>query len=244
MKSPYDMFDFKDGALDGKHSYPIRTYVDADSTIQAYMDYMDGLGFSRRAITAQPGGLEMVLETNGWSAERIEKSVAIQKRIAPLLRGFTLQNNIFIMAFQWDWFIYRIGRFALWGLEQENSPLLLKGLRKDLQRITALAVLKQVAHLELACDLKDTVTAAAMEDIEELGLMRNIGAHNRWEVDEKYMDKTKTVGPTGPWKIGEYRVYGDAEWLKLNVSMRRDGTWKIAEAIAVRFKDLGDFPEG
>lgn len=237
------MFEFKADAFKGRHPYPITTYVDADATIQAFMDYMDGMGFARRAVSAQPGGLPKILEENGWSTERIEKSVAIQRRIGSLLRGFTLQNNIFIMAFQWDWFIYRIGRFVLWGLEQEKSPLLSMGLRDDLGRITARAVSRQLARLEFACGLKDVVSATAMEDIEELGLMRNIGAHNRWEVDEKYLASTKTVGPNGPWKIGEYRSYGDDEWLKLNLAMRRDGTPRIADAVAVRFKDLGEFPE-
>lgn len=243
MKSPYEMFTFKEGVFDGKHPYPIRTYVDADSTIQAYMDYMDGLGFARKEITSRPGGLETVLEANGWSRERIEKSVAIQKRIGPLLRGFTLQNNIFVMAFQWDWFIYRIGRFVLWALAQEGRSELSAGLRHDLERLSFLEVSRQISRLELACGLSGTVNPRAIEDIQELHLMRNIGAHNRWEVDEKYLEMTKTVGPDGPWRIGEYRVYGDEEWLRLNLSLRRDGTYKIAEAVAIRFSGLGDFPE-
>ena len=76
-----------------------------------------------------------------------------------------------------------------------------------------------------------------MQELVEMSLVRNLGLHNRWEVDERYMARTRRVGSAA---IGELRIMSLDE-LQTWQSLISRVLIRSSSECAQIFKDAPDF---
>jgi hypothetical protein len=77
----------------------------------------------------------------------------------------------------------------------------------------------------------------SVECVREMSLVRNIGLHNRWEVDEGYLKQTNS---TGLWAVGDIRTVESTELLRWHQDLMNviNATWP---PIAERYVDAPAF---
>ena len=90
-----------------------------------------------------------------------------------------------------------------------SCTMLTKVDEKSLKNIGFKEITQQLELLEKASDLKFDLPDEILSSLAEMSLVRNLGLHNRWEVDSHYKDKTRP-GSTG-WEIGEIRTFDKTE---------------------------------
>lgn len=172
-------------------------------------------------------GLEKALLDDGWKYLGKYKG---------LFEGFITQSVLIALRSQWDWYIRNLGNFILISKRSEVHGALSRAEEKDLERIGFKDILSQLAILEKYADLNIEVTDSIEAAVYEMSLVRNLGLHNRWEVDDHYIDSTKARS----WKKGEIRVFDITEleeWHRALVRLVNE-TWS---PVAVRFKDSPDY---
>lgn len=173
-------------------------------------------------------GVERALMDEGW--DYLGKYEA---RFRPAVT----QSGVVQVRGHWDWYVRRLRDFVVHATEGEaNTQLSGKDL-KDLRRIDHLTIAQQLDLLARAAGVEFGIPDHRLEAIREMELVRNIGTHNRWEVDQHYLDRTSTTG----WALGDVRKFDVSEFQDWHAAILKviDAT---TSRIAVRFKDAPPFP--
>ena len=123
-----------------------------------------------RLRTERLSGLQADLFVDDWIAQS-EFSVLI-----PVWLG---QAAIVTFSSTWDWYVRRLAHFCCESLLEEGNTW------KPLRRVP---LREEIAWLDKACG--GTAPAAAVSDVCECTLVRNLGVHNAWAVDEDYLRRS------------------------------------------------------
>lgn len=168
-------------------------------------------------------GLDKTTLDDGWKY--------LNKYMAILERSVT-QNVLIALRSHWDWYIRNLGYFVAASIRAENSRLLSKDRIRELEGIGFKDVTTQLSIIKKCAGVEIHISKAVEAAVYEMSLVRNLGLHNRWEVDEHYIQKTKTVGwskrDIRHFKITELEEWHEALMQLVNV------TWS---PIAKRFKN-------
>jgi hypothetical protein len=109
------------------------------------------------------------------------------------------QYSLFAMSFNWDWFIKHLGLFIdLADFSLTNSAT--EKERKIFSKLHQKPISEQLALVISKIPIV-TLEQENIENVVELFLVRDLGAHNGWSVDNKYLDKSKN----NKFKLGEER---------------------------------------
>jgi len=127
-----------------------------------------------------------------------------------LFQNVVFQNVLIVIRSYWDWYITKLVEFIIFTRENTDNTLMAKNLKK-LRRITHKEILEQISIVEQVCKLEFQVSEETKQRIKEMSLVRNLGLHNRWEVDQYYLDKTLEYKR---WQTGDIRTF-DSHELKL-----------------------------
>ncbi|MCE8050011.1 hypothetical protein HOP61_01710 [Halomonas daqingensis] len=177
-------------------------------------------------------GLEKRLLDDGW---------AYLGKYKVLFERFVTQNVLIALRSQWDWYVRNLGRFILTALASEcqEGEALSKSKENDLTKIGFKDIQTQLRILERCAGIAIDVPGFVREAIHEMSLVRNLGLHNRWEVDDFYIKNSRTEG----WGVGEIRYFEVPEleeWHKALANLV-NASWS---PVAVRFKYAPDFELG
>jgi len=168
-------------------------------------------------------GLDKALLDNGWKYLGKYKG---------LFERFVTQNVLIALRSQWDWYIRNLGGFVLASTRSEGHEVLSRTEVKDLERIGFKDIPNQLATIENCAGINVELSDSVESAVYEMSLVRNLGLHNRWEVDNYYIEKTATEG----WKRREIRHFEISEleeWHRALIQLV-NATWS---PVAVRFKD-------
>lgn len=168
-------------------------------------------------------GLEKIILDNGWKyLEKYQK----------LFERFVTQRVLIDMRSQWDWYVRNLGGFILAGKRSELCGALSKTAEKNLEKIGFEDISTQITILEKCADIKVEISNSIEPAVLEMSLVRNLGLHNRWEVDDYYLKNSKATG----WKRGEIRIFEVSEMEDWHQALTRlvNATWP---PVAIRFKD-------
>ena len=113
-----------------------------------------------------------------------------------------------------------------------------KAEQKELERVGFVPIRKQIEILERSTGVIFSIEADTIDNAEEMSLVRNLGIHNRWEVNDFYKFKTKS---TQQWTTGEIRVFTVPEleaWHRSLINMTHETCFPIAE----QYVAASDFP--
>ena len=144
------------------------------------------------------------------------------------------QNVLIAINSHWDWYIRNLGSFVIFARKFCQSPALCKREETDLNRIGFLSICNQLAILEKACDVGFGMLDVEMEALKEMSLVRNLAIHNRWEIDQKYLDNTPIKLRRN---IGELRLFDSIELRQWHQSLL-EAVKKTSASIATKFLNV------
>jgi hypothetical protein len=93
--------------------------------------------------------------------------------------------------------------------------------------------------LEKSCGVGFGISGGEQGHLKEMSLVRNLALHNRWEVDEKYLDSTSN---NKQWNIGQLRLFDSSElglWHKSLLGAVK----KSWQPIAIKYVNAPFFPK-
>lgn len=186
----------------------------------------------------QRGGIEDVneaLHEMGLEKSILDRGWKLVSKYKPYFEEVVFRNVLIALRSHWDWFIGHNGKFISYALESEGKELS-KNKVRTLNRIGFQTIEKQTEILERICNIQLELAPQDMAEIQELSLVRNLGLHNRWEVDTYYLDRSAIAG----WGKGHVRTFNPEElqrWHRALIRLVNEASLKVA----VRFKDIENY---
>jgi hypothetical protein len=180
-----------------------------------------------------PNGLN-ILKTNllkaGMQEKEWESGWNYLNEYKKLFRSIVFQNVLIAIRSYWDWYITKLVEFIIYARENTDDALLGSNLKK-LRRITYQEILEQISIVAQVCKLDFGISEKTKQHIKEMSLVRNLGLHNRWEVDQIYLNKTLEQSQL---QIGDIRTFDSTE---LNLWHRSliDLIGKTCKPVAVQY---------
>ena len=112
------------------------------------------------------------------------------ERYKAIFRGALHQNVLIALNSQWDWYIRKLADFIAFARNHVRSPMLLGKPKKAFGRISIQSIVDQLETLEQVCHVRFNLLKVDLENLKEMSLVRNLGLHNRWEVDKEYLKRS------------------------------------------------------
>jgi hypothetical protein len=151
-----------------------------------------------------------------------------------------LQTIVISMKSHWDWFVTKSAEFVIFARNHEpDHPLALK----DVSALQSIGqnkpIRQQISLLSLVTGINLKLSQSTDEAIQEMTLVRNLGIHNRWEVDRLYLNRSANAAN---WELGDLRTISGDEvelWERSLITLIRD----VAFPIAFKYGTLPSYPE-
>lgn len=168
--------------------------------------------------------IEEAFAVSGLSKTAYEESWHCLEKYKELFEVSVRQSALIALRSHWDWYISKLGAFILRQHPESGISPLPNKLQKLLAKVGFKEITEQTRIIAsaLSCELK--IDPSHLESIHEMSLVRNLGLHNRWEVDEYYLAKSHVSG----FKLREVRLFPISEleqWHQALISLI-SSTWK------------------
>lgn len=126
------------------------------------------------------------------------------KRYMAVYEGFLNQQVLIVMRSHWDWYIRKLAGFVSFSRKTIPGQTITPKVEKDLESLgqREMPITSQLEMVRASTGLRLAMDARTIKQIKEMSLVRNLGLHNRWEVDQKYLDLTDSAKSL---KVGELR---------------------------------------
>jgi len=186
-----------------EHLYPRKIALRTQRLIQGTLFYnvladtTIGMYFSE-----VPDAVEKVkgkLIKSGWSEDTYEISWSCFEEYINEFKNPIFQHAIYSIIGHWDWYISNLGKFIYFA-EEHISPD--KKKDKDLLKLSSKPFAKQIDIIKNQTGITFKIKDEDIDLIEEMHLVRNLGLHNQWEVDETYLKNTKAKN----FEVGNKRL--------------------------------------
>ena len=112
------------------------------------------------------------------------------------------QNVIVTLNSHWDWYIRNLANFIEFARGHIASPELSNKENKQFTRIGNCSISQQLEIIEMVSGVKLDIEDEDLERLREMSRVRNLGLHNRWEVDVEYLE----LSGREDTEVGEIRV--------------------------------------
>jgi hypothetical protein len=224
------------------HPYPFQIAYQAREFIQGAIFYASIADISSGNYFRQTNSMEGLREqfiTGGGELSTWDGGWQILGRYKDIFKITVFQNVLVAINSHWDWYIRNLGKFVSFARQYLSGPALGRREENDLSRIGFSPILKQMTILEKSCGIKFGLSSDILEDLKEMTLVRNLALHNRWEVDQKYLDNTSNKKHRN---VGELRLFDSSElglWHESLVKLI-NSTW---ESIATIYLNVPPFPQ-
>ena len=218
-----------------KHLYPLKIALRAQRLIQGSLFYdvfVDtATGQYVRVIPNAEGTIkDFLINKAGWSEETYDTSWACFEGYLNEFQNPIFHHTAYSIISHWDWYVSNLGKFIAFA---EKSAFPEKQTNKDLLKLNFKPFATQIEIIKSETGVSLNVDSDTLDLVEELHLVRNLGMHNEWEVDDTYLRKTKTKN----MKLGDKRVFEIAEITKWHAAfLQLIGT--LSSEIAIRYAQV------
>lgn len=223
------------------HPFPFQIGFQTLEFIQASIFFTTLLDYISGEYLGQLTSLEKIkskMIKDGLSDDEWEKSFECLTKYRKVFEKWIFQHVLIQIRSHWDWYIRRLGEFIVFARENAPCSPLSQKDKEELRRIGFTSLNKQLKILEKASGVKFNISKDVLDKLLEMALVRNLGLHNRWEVDSFYINRTNTLG----WSIGEIREFDSielGEWHKCIMNVIN----KTSVEISKKFVQAPDYPE-
>jgi len=147
------------------------------------------------------------------------------------------QSVLIAMNSHWDWYARKLIDFILFARQDINQLLLEKKVRDQLKRFSSLPIGEQLEAIEVAAGIKLVLSEEEKSELQEMTLVRNLGLHNRWEIDTRYLERTIRDG----YQLGELRIIEVGELNKWHQAFNKVIN-AVSTEVALAFVKANDYP--
>lgn len=222
------------------HPFPYQIALQTQELMQGAVFWFICADEAAGEFIRLPNGLN-ILKTNllkaGMQEMEWESGWNYLNKYKNLFQSTVFQNVLIVIRSYWDWYITKLVEFIIFARENTDDALMGSNLKK-LRRITNPEILEQISIVEQACKLDLRVSEKTKQHIKEMSLVRNLGLHNRWEVDQIYLNKTAKQSQL---QIGDIRAFDSTE---LNLWHRSliDLIGKTCKPVALQYVSAQTYP--
>jgi hypothetical protein len=142
-----------------------------------------------------------------------------------------LQSAFYVMVMHWDRFIASLRDFILFATHSPSANLLPSPVEDDLRHLARRTIVQQVATLQKVSPVGFRLAPTTIPALEELDLVRNLGTHNEWRANARYLEKTRLRR----WKLNDLRTINGNELLQWRTSIS-DTISQCATGIATAYR--------
>jgi hypothetical protein len=222
------------------HPFPFQIALQTLEFLQGMMFHASFGDIAAGELVRQPGGVshvEQIMRERGLRAGVTNQAWMIIRKYQCVFEGLVFQSALIGLNSHWDWYIRKLCEFIRFARSSVGGSSLTNHDEKRLSRADHLPLGEQVEILELTIGVALPLSVTEKQELREMSLVRNLGLHNRWEVDAQYLKETTRVG----LEIGDLRVVDIAElqnWHSLLIKLLDSS----ASECAKRFNAAPDFP--
>lgn len=216
------------------HPYPFMIALEAQRLIQGALFFAvaedTAAGEWFRSVPESETELRKILLSYGYSDITYETSWNCFVHYVDLYEKPMYQQLVISFISYWDWYITKIGKFVKFAEENLSAG---KIIDKNLLFLHKKPFVSQIELLEKTSSLKLNIENNILEDVIEMHLVRHLGTHNLWIMDEEYCNKSKNKFQN----IGEIRVIQVDElvkWQKSYLAIMNTITFQVA----AKYKDI------
>ncbi len=195
-----------------KHLYPSKIAQRAQRLIQGALFYdvfTDTAAwlYAKTNDNAEQTVKDSLINKDGWTEETYETSWDCFRSYLEEFQNPIYHHTVYSIISHWDWYISNLGKFIDFA-EKYISPE--KETNKDLLKLNFKPFTTQIEIIKNETGILLNIDSDTLDLVEEMHLVRNLGMHNEWEVDDTYLKKTKTKN----LKLGDKRIFEIAEMTK------------------------------
>jgi len=226
------------------HPFPLQVAYQTQEFMQATLFHAMFSNVAAGEYVRLPNGLSGIRTTlvdQGMSAQLWEDGWKYLQKYQEYFSQAILRSVLISIRSHWDWYVRKLGEFISQNRQSVFNMPLSKTDSDKLQKIGFKEITLQIKILEKSCDVSIPIEASTSGLLHEISLVRNLGLHNRWEVDAFYLSKTKTSG----WLLNEVRNFDAVELQSWHAALVNTIN-KTSIPIAIKFKDspLRTFRDG
>jgi len=223
------------------HPFPCQIALQTQEYMQGVVLYFICADRAAGEFVRLPNGLNMlkaILLKDGMQEQDWESGWNYLEKYRKLFRGVVFQNVLIVIRSCWDWYVTKLAEFIIFVHKNNTDDVLSSKDRKRLRRINYPEILEQISILERICNLDFRVSEETKRYIKEMSLVRNLGLHNRWEVDQDYLGKTFEYNR---WQLGDIRTFDILELKPWHGSLIDliSKTWK---PVAIQYVSAPPYP--
>ncbi|MFC2003163.1 hypothetical protein ACFLV4_04380 [Chloroflexota bacterium] len=217
------------------HPFPLQVAYQTQEFIQAILFHTMFSDVAAGEYVRLPNslsGIRTTLVDQGMSAQLWEDGWKYLQKYQEYFSQAILRSVLISTRSHWDWYVKKLGEFISQNRQFVFDIPLSKTESAKLRKIGFKEITQQIKILEKSCDVSIPIQASTSELLHEMSLVRNLGLHNRWEIDAFYLSKTKT----SEWLLNEVRNFDVAELQSWHAALINTIS-KTATPIAIKFKD-------
>jgi hypothetical protein len=221
------------------HAFPFQVGLQAQEFIQGtmyYVAFQDIAAGEFVRLHDGTGQVEALMLVHGLNKDASDQAWKILGKYLDVFKSSALQNVLISFCSHWDWYIRKISDFIQNTYFEVFHTALSNSDIKQLERADHLSLPDQIHLIERLCKIDLETTELELNTLREMSLVRNIGLHNRWEIDSKYLSKSITKD----FQLGHLRKIEISEltiWHSLLINIIN----KSSIAIAKKFNGARDF---
>jgi hypothetical protein len=214
------------------HVYPFQIGMQTLEFLQASLLHASFSDIAAGQAVKAPGGLDQIeqiyLKSIG-SKQTYDEAWQYLVKYRYVFEKTTFQAVVVALNSHWDWYIRKLGEFVIFARTAIASPRFSSSDEKKIHRVGLLPVLEQLKVLEDLLSIPLSLSDSARSELVEMCLVRNLGLHSRWEVDDKYLSQSTRTG----YQIGDLRIIDQPElhlWHRLLIELINSSSSGVARA--------------
>jgi len=197
-----DMVRSKDSKI---HPFPFQIAVQTLEFMQGSLFHASLVDHASGAYVRLPDGmsnLERMFIEKLDSPRTYDEAWGILGKYQAVFERIPFQSVLIAMNSHWDWYARKLMDFILFARQDLNQLALEKCNKDRTKRFSSLPICEQLDVIGITSGIALTLNEADKSELQEMALVRNLGLHNRWEVDSRYLGRTARRG----YQAGEIRI--------------------------------------
>ena len=176
------------------HPFPLQIGYQTLEFLQGTLFYTAFADIAAGQQVRRPGGVdevEKLMKDSGLESTTLDLGWNILQKYKAVFEGSVYQAGLIAMNSHWDWYVRRLAAFIRFSRNHLGLPPLSKDKESKLARADFLPMVDQLSIIQTSTGIDLLLSEPDTSELSEMTLVRNIGLHNRWEVDEIYLRKTR-----------------------------------------------------
>jgi hypothetical protein len=215
----------------GLHPFPLRISLQTQEILLATLFHAAFADIAAGEFVRQPEGVhraEELMKKHGLEAGEADDAWSFLIKYQLLFEGALFQSALIAFNSEWDWYIRKLSEFIRIARRSCGGPLLTAEDEKRLRNAGRLPLLQQLEIVQAAAGVTLPLGVGERSELLEMSLVRNLGLHNRWEIDADYLKKTPRLGfIEGNMRVLDLRELHD--WQSLLIKLLNSSATECAK---------------